>query len=76
MKAMVSCTVFVYMAHEPFLHLMTDVLLDGLAFNGAHTLVYFALPILDIVGCVCLGLLLKKICPKVYGVLVGGRGLE
>ena len=73
-KEIVSCTVFVYMAHEPFLHLMTDVLLDRLVFNGAHTLVYFALPMVDIVGCIGLGLFIKKICPKVYGVLVGGRG--
>ena len=74
-KAMVSCTVMVYMAHEPFLHSMTDLVLGKMAFNGAHTLVYFVLPIIDIVGCIGLALLIKKVCPKLHGVLVGGRGM-
>ena len=74
-KAVVSCTVFVYMAHEPLLHLLTDVLLEKNVFNGAHTLVYFALPMVIVAGCIGTGLLVKKICPKVYGMLVGGRGV-
>ena len=75
-KAIVSCTVFVYMAHEPILHLLTDILLEKFTYNGARTLVYFVLPIFVIVGCIGLGLGIKKLCPKVYGVLVGGRGTE
>ena len=75
-KAMVSCTVFVYMAHEPLLHLLTDILLEKFMYNGVHTLVYFGLPLLIIAGCIGLGLGIKKVCPKVYGVLVGGRGTE
>ena len=69
-----ACTVMVYVAHEPLQHLLTDILLEKMAFNGAHTLVYFGLPVVIICGCVGLGLLLKKVCPKVYGVLIGGRG--
>ena len=73
-KNVTTCTVMVYVAHEPLQHLLTDILLEKLTFNGAHTLVYFALPIVIICVSVGLGLLLKKICPRVYGVLLGGRG--
>lgn len=75
-KAVVSCTVIVYVAHEPLLHLLTDILLEKLTFDGAHTLVYFVLPIAIIAGSIGLGLGIKKVCPKVYNVLVGGRGTE
>lgn len=70
----VSCTVIVFVAHEPLQHLLTDVLLEIMEFNGAHTLIYFGLPLIMIGGCVLLGITLKKLCPKVYGILTGGRG--
>lgn len=73
-KAIVSCTVIVFVVHEPLQHLLTDVLLEKMTFNGAHTLIYFVLPIVMILSCAGLGILLKKVCPKVYGVLTGGRG--
>lgn len=69
----VASTVFVYFSHEPLLHLFTDVLLEKMTFNGAHTLIYFLLSIVLILVCVVFGTLLRKICPKVYSVLTGGR---
>ncbi len=72
-NAIVSCNVFVYVAHEPLQHLLTDILLEKMVFNGAHTLIYFVLPMVMILGCTGLGILLKKACVKVYGALTGGR---
>lgn len=73
-KTIVSCTVIVFVVHEPLQHLLTDVLLEKMTFNGVHTLIYFALPIVIILSCAGLGIVLKKVCPRVYGVLTGGRG--
>lgn len=70
---MVSCTVFVFVSHEPLQHLLTDVLLEKMVFNGAHTLIYFVLPLMMILFSIGMGILLKKSCVKVYGFLTGGR---
>ena len=72
-KAAVASTVFVYFAHEPLLHLLTDVLLNKWKFNGEHTLAYFMLSLGLIVIFILVGTLLRKICPKVYAFLTGGR---
>lgn len=69
----VSCTVIVFVAHEPLQHLLTDVLLEIMVFNGAHTLIYFVLPMVIMLACVGFGIFMKKAFPKVYGVLTGGR---
>lgn len=71
--SVVSLTVFVYVAHEPVQHLLMDVLLEKMDFNGAHTLIYFLLAAAVISLLVLLGSFLKSLCPKVYGILVGGR---
>lgn len=74
-KNAISCAVFVFFAHEPVQHLLTDVFLEKMMFNGGHTLIYFALPSGLILICTLFAVLLKKLCPKVYGILTGGRGL-
>lgn len=63
-KAIVSCTVIVFVVHEPLQHLLTDVLLEKMTFNGAHALIYFVLPIVMILSCAGLGILLKKSARK------------
>lgn len=73
-KAAVSMTVMIYMAHEPFLHLMTDIILEVFAADIIRVLVYFCVTIGTICGCVFLGLFIKKVCPKVYYVMTGDRG--
>lgn len=69
-----SHTFMVYVLHEPMQHLFTDMCLEKWQFNGAHTMVYFLLPVVMICFCVVVGILLKKVCPKVHSVLTGGRG--
>ena len=73
MQTAVASTTFVYLAHEPLLHLLTDVCLERMTFNGAHTLTYFGLSFAIIALCISLSNLLRKVCPKVYSVLTGGR---
>lgn len=72
-NALSTYTVFIFVSHEPLQHLLTDVLLEKMVFNGAHTLVYFVLPVVMILACVLVGMVLKKLCPKVYSLTVGGR---
>ena len=73
MQTAMSSTMFVYVAHEPLLHLLTDISLEQMTFNGAHTLTYFMLSFGLIFLCVVFGSLLKKLCPRVYSLLTGGR---
>lgn len=69
----VGSTMFVYVSHEPLLHLLTDVCLERMVFNGVHTLTYFGISAFVIVLCVVVGTGFKKVCPKGYGLLTGGR---
>lgn len=73
-KAVVSNSFFVYAMHEPLQHLLTQMLLEKMQFNGAHTMVYFLLPIAIICGCMLVSMVLRRIFPKLYGVMTGSRG--
>lgn len=73
--AVLSLSFFLYVAHEPILTITKKLLSSviGKGSTASTMFVYFAAPILTIVGCLLLGSLLKKSVPKVYAWLVGGR---
>ncbi len=73
LQSAVASTVFIYVSHEPVQHLLMDVLLEKMDFPGAHTLIYFGLAFCVVCVDILVAGLLQKVCPKVYGILVGGR---
>ncbi|MEM8526333.1 MAG: acyltransferase [Bacteroidota bacterium] len=65
---------FLYVSHEPILTIIKKLGLKVLGKGSMNQLLlYFAAPLLTIGICIAVGMLLKKIAPKVYGVLTGGR---
>lgn len=65
---------FVYASHEPILTILTKLSSKFLQPQGAMFLVqYFILTISVIVITLCMGIVVKKLFPRVYAILTGGR---
>ncbi|NLL79590.1 MAG: acyltransferase [Clostridiales bacterium] len=66
---------FVYAAHEPFLTMLRKVWSSLLPLqNTAGQLVqYFGLVLIAGGGALCAGILVRKLFPRIFGILTGGR---
>ncbi|MEN0045908.1 MAG: acyltransferase [Bacteroidota bacterium] len=65
---------FLYVSHEPILTIIKKLGLKALGKGSLNQLLlYFAAPLITIGICIVVGILLKKITPKIYSVLTGGR---
>ncbi len=66
----------IYALHTPILFYANAVLMQLLQHVANYRiLIFITLPIAIIIFCISLGALLRKIAPKFYGILTGGRGL-
>ena len=70
-----SFSFIIYALHVPLITYFIDPFFQLLRpFRFYRIATFFLLPIFIILFCVVVGWLLRKITPKVYGVLTGGRG--
>jgi peptidoglycan/LPS O-acetylase OafA/YrhL len=66
----------IYAMHVPLVAFLINGMFQWLNFVEGYRLITFvALPLMIIAWCIALGLLLRSITPKLYGVLTGGRGV-
>lgn len=74
MATMLRYTFFVYLFHEPAFNIIKKI---GLKVLGTHEysliLLYMINPILMLVIAIGVGILFKKLLPKIYSICVGGR---
>lgn len=74
LPAFLSFAFFLYLAHEPMLTIFKKLLLKLLGTGTiGQLLTYFIAPAIVIVLCISIGMLLRRMVPKMYGVLAGGR---
>ena len=69
-----SFSFFIYVFHEPALAFIKKALLFMLGKGEATSLaIYFITPAIVIFMSICIGFYLKKIAPKFYSIITGGR---
>ena len=69
-----SFTFFIYLYHEPIINIVRKLLVLALGKSPfAFATAYLLSPWITICLTLLTGLTIKKKCPKVYGILVGGR---
>ena len=74
LSAVSDFTFFVYLFHEPTLNVVRKLLVVALGKNSlGYLLAYLASPWLFIALAVWVGIYLKRLVPKLYGLAVGGR---
>jgi len=74
LSAVGNFTFFVYLFHEPTLNVVRKLLVLVIGKNSLGYLVsYLASPWLFIAGATLAGVFLKKLAPRLYGIVVGGR---
>ena len=73
--ALGSASFFVYAAHEPLLGVLRMLAFKYIPLDGPYTilLLYLGIPILVMAILVCCHRLLNRICPRLLGVITGGR---
>ena len=70
---LIPCLFFIYLCHK-----IIYMIVNSFLWNGGikmYFLLYFLNPVLALVISVCIYYLLKKISPKLLGVLIGGRNV-
>lgn len=75
LEYLAGCSFFVYAAHEPFLTMLRKVwsMVLPLESTTAQLVQYFGLIFAACVVTLVAGVVLRKLCPRFYGVLTGGR---
>ena len=64
---------FIYVMHEPLLHLSYQLGLMSKASDIGHLILYIFMPICTIAICIVAGMIVRKISKPAYSVLTGGR---
>lgn len=70
---LVSCSFFIYILHEPLQHMAFQGILSLTQADWAHMLCYFVLPFVLIAFAAGISLGVRKLSPKLHGVLTGDR---
>jgi fucose 4-O-acetylase-like acetyltransferase len=71
-----SFSFFIYVLHAPWVAIFIDGAFDLLNYSTGHRIITFILlPVVVICVCILIGMSLRKLAPRVYSVLTGGRGL-
>ncbi|MGC4021408.1 MAG: acyltransferase family protein [Cyclobacteriaceae bacterium] len=71
-----SFSFIIYAAHAPFVAIFINGMFEMLGrVQGYRMITFIFLPIIIIGCCILLGAVLRKIAPKFYSVLTGGRGM-
>ena len=72
-KTLTENNFMVYLLHEPLLHIIFMSTITYFKADIVHILLYFVLPVIIILLCAYIGKLLRNKCPKLNGILTGGR---
>ena len=66
----------IYVMHAPLVAILINGMFEWLNYMpGYRMMTFIALPLMVIALCILVGMMLRKISPKLYGLLTGGRGL-